>query len=174
MASRLEESRHEDIVWCVRESSLKKTRQRANYCRVFCRSSAFPRRREALRWYLTAKWEEVELQPAWSSPLSFIFGESDPQVTSSNSTATIPYHRNLWLDHFVDDNASLAEMKKRWTFVAGIPRTSSTGLVHELADETMDEVPDSEEACRRGEYTVIRSLIRVLEVSWFCWMAYLW
>lgn len=29
----------------------------------------------------------------------------------------------------------------------------------------MYEVPDTEEALRRGEYTVIRSLIRVLEVS---------
>lgn len=48
---------------------------------------------------------------------------------------------------------------------AGIPRTSSTGQVHDLAEESMDEVPDSEEACRRGEYTVIRSLIRVLEVN---------
>ncbi|KAG6550760.1 hypothetical protein Mapa_007664 [Marchantia paleacea] len=46
---------------------------------------------------------------------------------------------------------------------SGIPRTSSTGLVHELAEETIYGVPDTEEALRRGEYTVIRSLIRVLE-----------
>ncbi|CAM6102777.1 unnamed protein product [Calypogeia fissa] len=51
----------------------------------------------------------------------------------------------------------------RRTGSTGIPRTSSTGLVHELAEEAMDEVPDPEEACRRGEYTVIRSLVRVLE-----------
>ncbi|KAL2634189.1 hypothetical protein R1flu_005668 [Riccia fluitans] len=46
---------------------------------------------------------------------------------------------------------------------SGIPRTSSTGVVHELAEETIYEVPDTEESLRRGEYTVIRSLIRVLE-----------
>ncbi|CAM6081800.1 unnamed protein product [Calypogeia fissa] len=51
----------------------------------------------------------------------------------------------------------------RRTGFTGIPRTSSTGLVHELAEEAMDEVPDPEEACRRGEYTGIQSLVRVLE-----------
>lgn len=39
------------------------------------------------------------------------------------------------------------------------------GTIHEARDEMLHDVPDTEEALRRGEYTVIRSLIRVLEVS---------
>jgi hypothetical protein len=41
------------------------------------------------------------------------------------------------------------------------------GMIHEARDEMLYEVPDTEEALRRGEYTVIRSLIRVLEVSMY-------
>lgn len=48
---------------------------------------------------------------------------------------------------------------------AGLPRSSSMGMIHEARDEMLYEVPDTEEALRRGEYTVIRSLVRVLEVS---------
>lgn len=46
---------------------------------------------------------------------------------------------------------------------SGLPRSSSMGMIHEARDEMLYEVPDTEEALRRGEYTVIRSLIRVLE-----------
>lgn len=48
---------------------------------------------------------------------------------------------------------------------AGLPRSSSMGMIHEARDEMLYDVPDTEEALRRGEYTVIRSLVRVLEVS---------
>lgn len=41
------------------------------------------------------------------------------------------------------------------------------GQIHEAPDDDMYDVPDTEEALRRGEYTVIRSLIRVLEVRLF-------
>ncbi|KAJ7298358.1 hypothetical protein O6H91_03G019600 [Diphasiastrum complanatum] len=44
----------------------------------------------------------------------------------------------------------------------GLRRISSRGQVLEAEDEYY-EVPDNEESFRRGEYTVIRSLIRVLE-----------
>eukprot|EP00250_Pteridium_aquilinum_P010976 c19759_g1_i1 orf=495-4313(+) len=46
--------------------------------------------------------------------------------------------------------------------LSGMTRTSSFGQVLQ-AGELRNDVPDSEEAIRRGEYTVIRSLIRVLE-----------
>lgn len=46
---------------------------------------------------------------------------------------------------------------------SGMTRSSSLGHVLQ-AGELCNDVPDSEEAIRRGEYTVIRSLIRVLEV----------
>ncbi|KAH7442546.1 hypothetical protein KP509_03G093600 [Ceratopteris richardii] len=46
--------------------------------------------------------------------------------------------------------------------LSGMTRSSSFGLVLQ-AGELCNDVPDSEEAVRRGEYTVIRSLIRVLE-----------
>lgn len=49
--------------------------------------------------------------------------------------------------------------------IAGLPRSSSMGMIHEARDEMLYDVPDTEEALRRGEYTVIRSLVRVLEVS---------
>lgn len=49
--------------------------------------------------------------------------------------------------------------------IAGLPRSSSMGTIHEARDEMVYDVPDTEEALRRGEYAVIRSLIRVLEVS---------
>lgn len=51
--------------------------------------------------------------------------------------------------------------------IAGLPRSSSMGMIHEAKDEMLYDVPDTEEALRRGEYTVIRSLVRVLEVSIF-------
>eukprot|EP01018_Ginkgo_biloba_P008620 Gb_04879 [translate_table: standard] len=44
-----------------------------------------------------------------------------------------------------------------------IPRTCSIGKVLDSGSDIIDDIPDSEEALRRGEYTVIRSLIRVLE-----------
>ncbi|XP_057829529.2 uncharacterized protein LOC131040594 isoform X1 [Cryptomeria japonica] len=46
---------------------------------------------------------------------------------------------------------------------SGIPRTNSMGRVLESESDIIDDISDSEEALRRGEYTVIRSLIRVLE-----------
>lgn len=42
------------------------------------------------------------------------------------------------------------------------------GQILEHKEDAMYDVPDSEEALRRGEYTVIRSLVRVLEVSFLC------
>ncbi|MQL95031.1 hypothetical protein Taro_027696 [Colocasia esculenta] len=46
---------------------------------------------------------------------------------------------------------------------SGIPRTSSIGMVFGNGSTVTDSIPNSEEAIRRGEYAVIRSLIRVLE-----------
>ncbi|GLT68208.1 hypothetical protein SLA2020_404600 [Shorea laevis] len=46
---------------------------------------------------------------------------------------------------------------------SGIPRTDSIGKVSEFGANDTDHLPNSEEAIRRGEYVVIRSLIRVLE-----------
>lgn len=46
----------------------------------------------------------------------------------------------------------------------GIPRTNSVGRVFDAGSDVVDNLPNSEEAIRRGEYAVIRSLIRVLEV----------
>lgn len=46
----------------------------------------------------------------------------------------------------------------------GIPRSNSVGTISQSATNATDNLPDSEEAVRRGEYAVIRSLIRVLEV----------
>lgn len=46
----------------------------------------------------------------------------------------------------------------------GIPRINSIGRISDSASSVADNLPDSEEAIRRGEYAVIRSLIRVLEV----------
>ncbi|ERN03230.1 hypothetical protein AMTR_s00003p00177190 [Amborella trichopoda] len=46
---------------------------------------------------------------------------------------------------------------------SAIPRTNSIGKVLDAKADVSDEMPNSEEAMRRGEYTVIRSLIRVLE-----------
>ncbi|MBA0670197.1 hypothetical protein Goklo_029305, partial [Gossypium klotzschianum] len=46
---------------------------------------------------------------------------------------------------------------------SGIPRTNSIGRVSESGSNVTDNLPNSKEAIRRGEYTVIRSLIRVLE-----------
>ncbi|KAG6644830.1 hypothetical protein CIPAW_08G080000 [Carya illinoinensis] len=46
---------------------------------------------------------------------------------------------------------------------SGIPRTNSVGTVCDLGPNVVDHFPNSEEAIRRGEYAVIRSLIRVLE-----------
>ncbi|KAL5792093.1 hypothetical protein ACOSP7_000687 [Xanthoceras sorbifolium] len=45
----------------------------------------------------------------------------------------------------------------------GIPRTNSIGRVSDSGSDVTDNLPNSEEAFRRGEYAVIRSLIRVLE-----------
>jgi hypothetical protein len=46
---------------------------------------------------------------------------------------------------------------------AGIPRTSSIGKVFHSGNDVDDYMPSSEEAILRGEYSVIRSLVRVLE-----------
>ncbi|XP_058195963.1 uncharacterized protein LOC131312310 isoform X8 [Rhododendron vialii] len=46
---------------------------------------------------------------------------------------------------------------------SGIPRTNSIGKVSNSGSSIADNLPNSEEAIRRGEYVVIRSLIRVLE-----------
>ncbi|XP_077240412.1 metal ion-binding protein isoform X2 [Tasmannia lanceolata] len=46
---------------------------------------------------------------------------------------------------------------------SGIPRTNSIGKVFDAGGDVTDNMPNSEEAIRRGEYAVIRSLIRVLE-----------
>ncbi|KAK4783955.1 hypothetical protein SAY86_018323 [Trapa natans] len=46
---------------------------------------------------------------------------------------------------------------------SGIPRINSIGRIYDFASGVPDNLPDSEEAVRRGEYAVIRSLIRVLE-----------
>lgn len=49
----------------------------------------------------------------------------------------------------------------------GIPRTNSIGRVSDAGANVADSLPNSEEAIRRGEYVIIRSLIRVLEVIFF-------
>ncbi|PON43261.1 Protein-tyrosine phosphatase-like [Parasponia andersonii] len=46
---------------------------------------------------------------------------------------------------------------------SGIPRSNSIGKVLDSAASAADNFPNSEEALRRGEYGVIRSLVRVLE-----------
>lgn len=46
----------------------------------------------------------------------------------------------------------------------GIPRSNSIGKISQCMTNVADHLPNSEEAIRRGEYVVIRSLIRVLEV----------
>lgn len=46
----------------------------------------------------------------------------------------------------------------------GISRTNSIGKVSDCSANIDDSLPNSEEAIRRGEYAVIRSLTRVLEV----------
>ncbi|KAL8232759.1 hypothetical protein R6Q57_002537 [Mikania cordata] len=46
---------------------------------------------------------------------------------------------------------------------SGIPRTNSIGKVSVCGSNASDNMLNTEEALRRGEYTVIRSLIRVLE-----------
>ncbi|KAK8630439.1 hypothetical protein V6N13_079231 [Hibiscus sabdariffa] len=46
---------------------------------------------------------------------------------------------------------------------SGIPRSDSIGRVFDSGPNVTDNLPNSEEAIRRGEYAVIRSLIRVLE-----------
>jgi len=47
----------------------------------------------------------------------------------------------------------------------GIPRSHSIGKVFGAGTDVTNNMPNSEEAIRRGEYAVIRSLIRVLEVK---------
>ncbi|KAJ4847728.1 hypothetical protein Tsubulata_006902 [Turnera subulata] len=46
---------------------------------------------------------------------------------------------------------------------SGIRRTHSVGRVFDSGSDETDSLPNSEEAIRRGEYSVIRSLTRVLE-----------
>ncbi|KAK9035697.1 hypothetical protein V6N11_077730 [Hibiscus sabdariffa] len=46
---------------------------------------------------------------------------------------------------------------------SGFPRSNSIGRVFSFGSNITNNLPNSEEAIRRGEYAVIRSLIRVLE-----------
>nr|KYP71704.1 Paladin [Cajanus cajan] len=46
---------------------------------------------------------------------------------------------------------------------SGFPRSNSIGRISQSMANVADHLPNSEEAIRRGEYAVIRSLIRVLE-----------
>ncbi|XP_045796771.1 paladin-like [Trifolium pratense] len=46
---------------------------------------------------------------------------------------------------------------------SGIPRSNSMGRIFQYMANVADHLPSSEEAIRRGEYAVIRSLVRVLE-----------
>ncbi|RHN49114.1 putative protein-tyrosine phosphatase [Medicago truncatula] len=46
---------------------------------------------------------------------------------------------------------------------SGIPRSNSMGRIFQSMTNAADHLPNSEEAIRRGEYAVIRSLVRVLE-----------
>ncbi|XP_004494491.1 uncharacterized protein [Cicer arietinum] len=46
---------------------------------------------------------------------------------------------------------------------SGIPRSNSIGRIFQSMTNVADHMPNSEEAIRRGEYAVIRSLVRVLE-----------
>ena len=49
-------------------------------------------------------------------------------------------------------------------YMIGFPRSNSIGRIFQSMTNVADHLPNSEEAIRRGEYAVIRSLIRVLEV----------
>lgn len=51
------------------------------------------------------------------------------------------------------------------TQIIGIPRTNSMGKIADFGYSVTDNLPNSEETIHRGEYPVIRSLIRVLEVN---------
>lgn len=73
----------------------------------------------------------------------------------------------IWLSHY-----ALIVYAYTWIFryltcavlsAAGIPRTSSIGKVFYAGNDVDDYSPSSEEAILRGEYAVIRSLVRVLE-----------
>ncbi|XP_034904213.1 uncharacterized protein [Populus alba] len=46
---------------------------------------------------------------------------------------------------------------------SGIQRTNSVGRIFDFGLNVNENLPNSEDALRRGEYTVVRSLIRVLE-----------
>lgn len=46
----------------------------------------------------------------------------------------------------------------------GFPRNNSFGRIFKAGENITINLPNSEEAIRRGEYAVVRSLIRVLEV----------
>ena len=46
----------------------------------------------------------------------------------------------------------------------GIQRTNSVGRIFDFGLNVNENLPNSEDALRRGEYAVVRSLIRVLEV----------
>lgn len=79
----------------------------------------------------------------------------------------------IWLSHY-----ALIVYAYTWIFryltcgvlsAAGIPRTSSIGKVFYAGNDVDDYSPSSEEAILRGEYAVIRSLVRVLEaIIWIC------
>lgn len=56
-------------------------------------------------------------------------------------------------------------MRHVYVFKIGIRRTNSIGKIFSAGTDMTDNMPNSEEAICRGEYGVIRSLIRVLEVN---------
>lgn len=59
---------------------------------------------------------------------------------------------------------SINEVLSLCYYMIGIPRNNSIGRISQCMTNVADHLPNSEEAIRRGEYAVIRSLVRVLEV----------
>ncbi|CAN8267845.1 unnamed protein product [Cochlearia groenlandica] len=57
--------------------------------------------------------------------------------------------------------ATLVYFKR--TGASGFPRNNSFGRIYKAGENVTFNLPNSEEAIRRGEYAVVRSLIRVLE-----------
>ncbi|CAB4271797.1 unnamed protein product [Prunus armeniaca] len=70
----------------------------------------------------------------------------------------------VWMERnkriFYDDKGD--KIDPLWDWLR-IPRTNSIGKVSDSSAIVTDNFPNSEDAIRRGEYAVIRSLIRVLE-----------
>ncbi|XP_010544899.1 PREDICTED: paladin-like [Tarenaya hassleriana] len=59
--------------------------------------------------------------------------------------------------------ATLVYLKRTGASDIGFPRSNSLGRIYNAGENITVSLPSSEEAIRRGEYAVIRSLIRVLE-----------